>query len=184
MRLYKHKSFVHTQLDPKEKVSSLFVLLPVFHDHTTNEYGKPKDLDTLMDQSHNMDSVTLTDNTETLANHKEHCFEPPLWGLDRNFKVAYNTGNLDYLSSERLAKAFIPPSPLPLPSNEHIPMLQDFPTLKPTAAPPPVSQRNVPYKPIRNLNKPKPRRVLRIIPQKSSAPSPTTPQPSFSLMER
>lgn len=132
-----------------------------------------------MDAASSSSSLALSTDNETIVNEIQDRFVAPLWGLDRDFKTSYNTGNLDYLCSERLAKAFTPPPPLPL--DRPIPMLQDFPMLEPTSTPAP--QRKLTYKPTLSLDKTKPRRVMRIVSQKSS-PSPTTYRPSLTLMER
>jgi hypothetical protein len=41
---YKHKSYVHIQLSPKQQLYTSYVILPVFLDPYTGEYAPPKDI--------------------------------------------------------------------------------------------------------------------------------------------
>ncbi|OBZ90180.1 hypothetical protein A0J61_01768 [Choanephora cucurbitarum] len=95
-------------------------------------------------------------------------FHPPNWGGDRTFTSSFNTGNLDYLSSERLARAFTPPHSH---TSDTPSLMQDFPSLKSTSS---IDSdlscsASVKHRPSVSLDKPKPRRVMRIVPQKSSS---------------
>ncbi|KAI9482926.1 MAG: hypothetical protein EXX96DRAFT_556162 [Benjaminiella poitrasii] len=117
----------------------------------------------------------------------------PEWGVDRNFTSVYNTGKLEYLSSERLARAFTPPPSVPI-YNE-TPLLREFPTLTSTTSRPssPVStasssmsatNRKSKYTPKLNLDKPKTRRVMRIVPQKSICTTSYSSLSPRALMDR
>ncbi|KAI8059080.1 uncharacterized protein B0P05DRAFT_559014 [Gilbertella persicaria] len=111
----------------------------------------------------------------------EDRFQPPSWGGPRSFTSSFNTGNLDYLSSERLARAFTPSSSV---CSEPLSMIQDFPTLRPsspTISEPSSCSSPKTYRPSLSINKQKAKRVMRIVSQKSSQPS---QGPSMSMLER
>lgn len=109
-------------------------------------------------------------------------FQPPLWGLDRDFNTAYNTGNREYISNNRLAQAFTPPPPVP--STAKMSVLKGFPLLQTdprrpsssssSSSPSPSSSK---YKPSLSIEGSPKRRVLRIVPQKTAATS-HSPTPS------
>ncbi|CEP10217.1 hypothetical protein [Parasitella parasitica] len=107
-------------------------------------------------------------------------FQPPSWGLDRNFTTAYNTGGLEYFTSKRLVNAFTPTPPPPLPTASKLPMLKDFPLLPTGPRVPP--QQPADYKPLLRIgSEPKPRRVLRIVNQKAASSSTPSASPLGQL---
>ncbi|KAI7903918.1 uncharacterized protein BX663DRAFT_349153 [Cokeromyces recurvatus] len=239
LRNYKHKNFVHLQLDyDDDDVSNLYVMLPIFRNPRTNEYDPPKDMITLnsyyqfrkreeqikkekiMELNNTMNELAIATNTVKskcqvrssssssnfsiqsdsppkpnsiqLTEITTELYRMPEWGMDRNFTSVYNTGKLEYLSSERLARAFTPPPPPPsssIPLSADITLLlKDFPALTSTSRPSsPTSTASSTsskskYKPKLNLDKPKARRVMRIIPQKAAATHMS--MPARILMDR
>ncbi|KAI8647907.1 hypothetical protein BD408DRAFT_3527 [Parasitella parasitica] len=194
---YRYHAFVQHRYETHELPADYHVILPVFLDKTTNEYtNPPKDLvmgnnEQQMGDNYNNSSLDKTmkmvqdamqrniinqapsqppsrTSPATDSPDSPDRFQPPLWGLDRNFTTAYNTGELEYLTSRRLASAFNPPPPPSLSTASKSPMLEGFPLLQ---LGPGVSTTAQPadYKPLLSIDSaPKPRRVLRILPQKAA----------------
>lgn len=115
-------------------------------------------------------------------------FQPPLWGLDREFNTVSNTGQKDYIPNDRLAQAFTPPPATA--ANAKMTMLRDFPLLQTdpkrssvssTSSSPSISspKKVSGYRPSLSIGNSPKQRVLRIVPQKTAAipPSSTPSRP-------
>ncbi|KAL9556029.1 hypothetical protein MBANPS3_002087 [Mucor bainieri] len=148
----------------------------------------------------NSSSINLITPADDLSEADR--FQPPSWGLDREFNTAYNTGHRDYIPNNRLAQAFTP-SP-PVATTAKMPMLRDFPLLQtdsrrssvsstsslPAASFPSSSsaaattaaatagRKPTDYRPSLSIGNSPKRRVLRIVPQKAAAIPPRSPTPS------
>lgn len=210
MPRYRYHSFVQHHYEKYETPADYHIILPVFLDKNTNEFtNPPKDLimanseqqtndqtnspldktmqlvQDAMKQSNirqEIPSQSSSHNSPKADSSDSDRFQPPLWGLDRNFTTAYNTGELEYITSERLSRAFTPPPPPSRSSTSDMPMLKDFPLLQADLQHTP--KKSTAYKPTLSINPmPQQRRILRIIPQKAtrSVPSPT---PSISQLNR
>lgn len=184
--------------------------MPVFLDKNTNEFtNPPKDLImTNSEQQTNKQANSLLDrrmqlvqdsmkqnnvkqeiqyqnssrNSSEAGSNDSDRFQPPLWGSDRNFTTVYNTGELEYITSERLSRAFTPPPPPSQSSTSNMPMLKDFPLLQTDFHLTP--KKSTAYKPTLSINPtPQQRRVLRIVPQKAARII-SSPSPSISQLNR
>lgn len=205
---YRYHSFVQHHYEKYETPADYHIILPVFLDKNTNEFtNPPKDLimanseqqtnsqaNSLLDKrmqlvqdSMNQNNIrqeitpqSSSRNPPKADSNDSDRFQPPLWGLDRNFTTAYNTGKLEYITSERLSRAFTPSPPPSQSSTSNMPMLRDFPLLQIDLQPTP--KKSTTYKPTLNINPiPQQRRVLRIVPQKATR-NISSPTPSISQL--
>ncbi|CAO0792670.1 unnamed protein product [Mucor circinelloides] len=215
---YRYNSYVQHHYEKFEKPGDYHVVLPVFLDENTNEFGPPKDLimgysepqpgrdysrgaslNQPMRQSSDsgnalekamqlvqdamrrssINSIPSSSNSAVVDPNDSDCFQPPLWGLDRDFNTVYNTGDSEYIASDRLAQAFTPPPPVP---TSKMSMLKDFPLLqtdlrRAASSSSSSSKQSTEYKPSLSIGNSPKRRVLRIVPQKASSgilsPSPS-----------
>ncbi|GAN07661.1 hypothetical protein MAM1_0170c07163 [Mucor ambiguus] len=144
-------------------------------------------------RQHSINSTTPSSSSpSTVDPNDSDRFRPPLWGLDRNFNTAYNIGNTERLSSDRLAQAFTLPSPVATTAN--MSMLKDFPlpqtdptgsysSRKFSLSSSSSTKKPTDYKPSLNIGNSPKRRVLRIVPQKTAAVS-QSPTPSRPLNDQ
>ncbi|KAI8987167.1 hypothetical protein BDB01DRAFT_784848 [Pilobolus umbonatus] len=190
---YRHKRWVNHQ----HETNALYVLLPVFQDPVTQDFQQPVDL---VHQSLPHPSIgPLVTQSPCLSNHipphtpirKQKYTQPisnppspspeslqPLqyWDSDRDYINSYNTGNLSFLSSERLGRAFTPSSsngssPMPFPNS----MFPELPLPAPSPIPTPtnIKQRfSKGYTPSLKNDKRKTHRVIHIVPQKANSSTP------------